>query len=157
MLKCWILFFRQKSASVSIEFAIIFSYLLVIFLIVIEFSRVIIISSALELVTTEITRKTAITEQNRYSEDINNFIKSEVPLWPYITDPSDFHVTIAYCRNVKDIINNNCQNSLNDETRILSFSLEYSYSTVFSDLFSFLNTALKRKVIVYREFSKSKQ
>lgn len=155
MLKYIRLFFRHKNGVVSIEFAIIFPFLIILFLIALEFSRVMIIGSALDLMTTEITRQAAITEQDDYAEKIEGLIQTEVPIWPYIADPSHFDVTVRYCKKVDDIINDQCQSTLTDETHILLFNLRYQYLVIFTEFFSFLDTALTRKTVVYREFIKS--
>lgn len=152
MLKFWKIFYNEKKAVVSMQFAIIFPFLIFLFLAAFEFSRIMIIGSALDLVTTEITRQTAISEQDDYAQKINNLIQSKVPLWPYIANPSDFKVTIKYCEKVRDIIDDQCQSSLRDDTQILLFDLKYRYLSVFPDLFAFLDTALTRKTVVYREF-----
>ncbi|MWN89513.1 hypothetical protein GQ597_02130 [Gilliamella sp. Pra-s65] len=153
MLKYWKLLFRQKKASVSIEFAIVFPSLIVLFLFVLEFSRIMFIGSALDLMTTEITRKTAISEQQNYDEQLQKLIKSEAPLWPYIADPKKLHITVAFCETIEKSINNNCQNSPSDDTHILLFELKYDYYAIFSQLFSrILDTSLEKKTIVYREF-----
>lgn len=155
MLKYWKLFLGQKNGVVSIQFAVIFPFLLILFLIAFEFSRLMIIGSALDLMTTEITRQTAITEQDDYAEKIEGLIQSEVPLWPYIADTTNFSVNLKYCKKVSEVVGDQCQSALNDETHILLFDLKYQYFSVFTQLFSFLDTALTRKVIVYREFIKS--
>ncbi|MFQ0992764.1 hypothetical protein B5800_11010 [Gilliamella apicola] len=155
MLKCWKLFLGQKNGVVSIQFAVIFPFLLILFLIAFEFSRLMIIGSALDLMTTEITRQTAITEQDDYAEKIEGLIQSEVPLWPYIADTNNFSVNLKYCKKVSEVVGDQCQSALTDETHILQFDLEYQYFTVFSQLFSYLDTALTRRVVVYREFIKS--
>ncbi|MWP46337.1 TadE/TadG family type IV pilus assembly protein [Gilliamella sp. Pas-s27] len=153
MLKYWKLFFRQKNASVSIEFAIVFPSFIVLFLFVLEFSRIMFVGSALDLMTTEITRKTAISEQQNYDQQLQQLIESEAPLWPYIADPQKFHITVAYCETIEKAINNNCQGSPSDDTHILLFELTYDYYAIFSQLFSrILDTSLKKKTIVYREF-----
>ena len=155
MLKYWRLFWGQKNGVVSIQFAVIFPFLLILFLIAFEFSRLMIIGSALDLMTTEITRQTAITEQDDYAEKIEGLIQSEVPLWPYIADTNNFSVNLKYCKKVSEVVGDQCQSALTDETHILQFDLEYQYFTVFSQLFSYLDTALTRKTVVYREFIKS--
>ena len=155
MLKYLEFFFRQKNGVVSIQFAIIFPFLLILFLLAFEFSRVMIIGSALDLMTTEITRQVAITEEDDYAEKIEDLIQSEVPLWPYVANPDHFEVSVKYCKKINDIISNNCQTTLSDETNLLLFDLKYQYSVIFSEFFSFLDTALARKTVVYREFIKS--
>ena len=155
MLKCWKLFLGQKNGVVSIQFAVIFPFLLSLFLIAFEFSRLMIIGSALDLMTTEITRQTAITEQDDYAEKIEGLIQSEVPLWPYLADTKNFSITLKYCKKVSEIIGDQCQSTLSDETHILLFDLKYQYFSLFPELFSFLDTALTRKTVVYREFIKS--
>ncbi|MBI0029431.1 pilus assembly protein [Gilliamella sp. B14448G11] len=155
MLKYWGLFFSQKNGVVSIQFAVIFPFLLILFLIAFEFSRVMIIGSALDLMTTEITRQAAITEQDDYAEKIEGLVQSEVPLWPYIANSNQINITVMYCKEVNNIIRDTCQTTLTDETHILLFDLRYQYSVVFSEFFSFLDTALTRKTVVYREFIKS--
>lgn len=155
MLKYWKLFLGKKNGVVSIQFAVIFPFLLILFLIAFEFSRLMIIGSALDLMTTEITRQAAITEQDDYAEKIEGLIQSEVPLWPYIADTTNFSVNLKYCKKVSEVVGDQCQSALTDETHILLFDLKYQYFSVFTQLFSFLDTALTRKVIVYREFIKS--
>ena len=149
------LFFGEKNGVVSIQFAVIFPFLLSLFLVAFEFSRLMIIGSALDLMTTEITRQTAITEQDDYVEKIEALIQSEVPLWPYIADTNNFSITLKYCKKVSEIVGDQCQSALTDETHILLFDLKYQYFSVFTQLFSFLDTALTRRVVVYREFIKS--
>ncbi|MFQ1008116.1 TadE/TadG family type IV pilus assembly protein [Gilliamella apicola] len=155
MLKYIGLFFRQKNGVVSIQFTIIFPFLIILFFIALEFSRIMIIGSALDLMTTEITRQAAITEQDDYAEKIENLVQTEVPLWPYIAEPGHFNVTVKYCKEVNDVINDRCQTTLTDETHILLFDLKYQYLVIFTEFFGFLNTALTRKTVVYREFIKS--
>lgn len=155
MLKYWGFFCSEKKAVVSIQFAVIVPFLIFLFLAAFEFSRIMIIGSALDLVTTEITRQTAISEQDDYAQKIDNLIQSEVPLWPYIANPNDFNVTIKYCEKIRDIIDDQCQGSLNDDTKILLFDLRYQYIPVFSDLFVFFDTALAKKTVIYREFIKN--
>lgn len=155
MLKYWKLFFRQKKASVSLEFAIVFPSLVVLFLFVLEFSRIMFIGSALDLMTTEITRRTANSQQSNYQQQVQQLIQSESVLWPYIADPNKFQVTVEYCKTVEQAINDSCQAALSNDTRILLFELKYSYSAIFSQMFSYLNTSLTKKTIVYREFNQN--
>lgn len=153
MFKYWKLFFGQKNASVSIEFAIVFPYLIVLFLFVLEFSRIMIIGSALDLVTTEITRKTAISQNANYNQQLQELINSEVPLWPYIADPKKFEITVKYCKKIDEAINNNCLNMPVSDAPILLFELKYDYNAIFSKLFArILDSSLEKKTIVYREF-----
>ncbi|OCG22548.1 MULTISPECIES: TadE/TadG family type IV pilus assembly protein [unclassified Gilliamella] len=153
MLKCWKLFFRKNNANVSIEFAIVFPYLIVLFVFVLELSRIMFIGSALDLMSTEITRKTAISENGNYTKQMQQLVISEVPLWPYLTNPDDFHVTVAYCQTIQDVINKTCQNTLNADTRLLLFNLQYDYYAMFSGPFSrILNSSLTKKTVIYREF-----
>lgn len=153
MFKYWKLFFGQKNASVSIEFAIVFPYLIVLFLFVLEFSRIMIIGSALDLVTTEITRKTAISQNANYNQQLQELINSEVPLWPYIADPQKFEITVKYCKKIDEAINNNCLNTPVSDAPILLFELKYDYNAIFSKLFArILDSSLEKKTIVYREF-----
>jgi tight adherence protein E len=156
MLKYWKLFFRQKKASVSVEFAIVFPLLVVLFLFVLEFSRIMFIGSALDLVTTEITRKAAISQQSSYQQQMQQLIASESLLFPYIADPQKFTVTVKYCETVKQVTDGGCQAALADNTQILLFELQYKYSAIFSKLFSrILDTSLTKKTIAYREFNKN--
>lgn len=153
MLKCWKLFFRQKNANVPIEFAIVFPYIIILFLFIIEFSRIMFIGSALDLVTTEITRQTAISQKNDYNQKLQQLIRTEVPLWPYIADPKKFEIAVTYCKTIDETIKNNCQGSPSDDTRILLFKLKYDYRAIISNLFSrILDTSLEKKTVVYREF-----
>ncbi|KDN09837.1 MAG: pilus assembly protein [Gilliamella sp.] len=153
MLKYWNLLFRQKNASVSIEFAIVFPYLIVLFLFVLEFSRIMVIGSALDLMTTEITRKTAISQHADYNQQLQELINSEVPSWPYITDPQKFKITVKYCKKIEEAINNNCLNVPVSDAPILLFELKYDYNAMFSNLFGrILDSSLGKKTIIYREF-----
>ncbi|OCG12201.1 hypothetical protein A9G24_08740 [Gilliamella sp. App6-5] len=153
MLKYWELFFRQKRANVSIEFAIVFPFVIVLFVFVLEFSRIMIIGSALDLMTTEITNRAAIFENDNYDEIVNHFATGEMPSWPYLTNSQELEITVTYCKTIREVIDNNCHDTLSDDTHILVFDLEYHYYAIFSELFSrIIDSSLKKKTIVYREF-----
>ncbi|NUF48519.1 TadE/TadG family type IV pilus assembly protein [Gilliamella sp. ESL0250] len=153
MLKYWKLLFRQKRASVSIEAAIVVPYLGVLFLFVLEFSRIMAIGSSLDLMVTEITKKTSLYEYNDYDEVVNHFALLEVPMWPYLTNGEELDITLTYCETIEEAIENKCQDALSDNTHILVFDLEYHYYAIFSELFSrIIDSSLKKKTIVYREF-----
>jgi Flp pilus assembly protein TadG len=153
MLKCWRLFFYQKKASISIEFAIVFPFLFTLFVFMLELSRIMIIGSALDLMSTEMSREVAISKNTNYSQRMNALITSQVPLWPYITDPNDFHITLTFCNTIRDSINNSCQSTLSNDNHFISFNLQYNYRAMFPNMFSsILDSSLTKKVIVYREF-----
>ncbi|OCG37561.1 hypothetical protein A9G29_11395 [Gilliamella sp. Fer2-1] len=153
MLKCWRLFFCQKNANISIEFAIVCPFLIALFVFMLELSRIMIIGSALDLMSTEITRKVAISENTNYTEQMQQLVTSEVQLWPYLTNSNDFHITVTFCSTIQDIANNSCQSTLSDNTRLILFNLQYDYRAVFSDMFSsILDSSLTKKTVVYREF-----
>jgi hypothetical protein len=153
MLKYWELFLRQKQASIAIEFAFVFPFLISLFLFTLELSRIMIIGSSLDLMATEITRRVAISERGNYVAQMNQFATSEVPLWPYLTNSNDLHITVKFCKTVRDTIDNTCQNTANDDTSIILFYLKYDYYAIFSQLFGrIIDSSLTKKTIVYREF-----
>ncbi|OCG41508.1 hypothetical protein A9G28_05910 [Gilliamella sp. Fer1-1] len=153
MLKCLRLFFCQKKASISIEFAIVFPFLIALFVFMLELSRIMIIGSALDLISTEIPREVAISKNINYSQKMNELITSQVPLWPYITNPDDFHITLTFCNTIQDLITNSCQSTLSNDSHLISFNLQYDYRAMFSDMFSsILDSSLTKKTVVYREF-----
>ncbi|MWP62648.1 TadE/TadG family type IV pilus assembly protein [Gilliamella sp. Pas-s25] len=153
MLKYLKLFLHQKKAIISIEMAIVFPSLITLFMFVLEFSRIMIIGSTLDLMTTEITRRTAILENGNYAQQMEQFAKDEVPLWPYLTNSNDLHITIAYCKKIQDVLGDSCQNTPSSDTRLILFNLSYDYYAIFSELFGrIIDSSLTKKTIVYREF-----
>ncbi|WP_085246768.1 TadE/TadG family type IV pilus assembly protein [Gilliamella mensalis] len=154
MLKCWKLFFRKNNANISIEFAIVFPFLILLFLFILELSRIMVIGAALDLMSSQLTRRAAISKDgNYYVENLQKLVNSEVRLWPYLTNPDDFHVTAVYCRTVHDAINETCEHTLSADSHLILFNLKYDYYAVLSEPFSrFLDISLTKKIIVYREF-----
>lgn len=155
MLKRYKRFLHQEKGVVSIEFAIIFPFLLLLFIFVLEFSRIMFIGSAMDLVATEATRRSAITEGSLvdYDAQLKQTLVQDVPLWPFLTTADDFHVNVTYCATIQDVINNNCDATLHDSHEIILFQLNYQYFAAFSSLFShIIDSSLTKKTIVYREF-----
>ncbi|WP_392552779.1 pilus assembly protein [Orbus wheelerorum] len=152
------LFLTGKKGTISVEFAIIIPMLIVLFLFVLEMSRVILIGSSLDLVSTQVSRKTAITENiNRdalsYSVVYEQALAEEIPGWSILTSKDNFTVKVTFCDSINDVINNNCNSAQPNANKIILFDLQYHYSAIFSFLFSrLIDASLNKKIIVYREF-----
>lgn len=148
-------FLSHKTGIVSIEFAIVFPFLIVLFLFTVEFSRMMFIGSSLDLITTQISRQAALAEEREidYAEKFNQILTTEESLWPFLASKDNFHVKLEYCHSIKEIIDNRCSSSVSVDRNIMYFTLRYQYFAMFSSIFSrLIDTALTKKVIVYREF-----
>ncbi|WP_392564694.1 pilus assembly protein [Orbus wheelerorum] len=147
-------FFTQKTGIISIEFAIIFPMFISLFLFSIEMSRIMLIGSSMDLVSTQVARKAAITENfNDYSKVIKEALSAEVPDWVMLTSSNDFTVKVNYCSSIDDVIYNRCNSNSADKNKIILFELKYNYSLIFSSLFSqLIDSSLNKRVVIYREF-----
>ncbi|WP_392560896.1 pilus assembly protein [Orbus sturtevantii] len=151
-------FLMGKTGAISIEFAIIVPMLILLFLFVLEMSRIMLIGSALDLVSTQISRKTTVTENinqsaSSYSVIYRQALADEVPGWGIFTSLNNFTIAVNFCNSISDVINNRCNETQPAENKIILFDLQYQYSAIFSSLFSkLIDASLNKKVVVYREF-----
>lgn len=155
MLRVIKLFFYRDKGAISIEFAVIFPLFLTLFLFTLEFSRVMFIGSSLDLMSTQIGRKSMLNENSNidYSVEFNRILGEELPLWPLLTTASDFHVTVKYCQTMNDVIQDSCNFSSGVNDKIVFYTIEYRYYAILSQLFSrFFDSSLTKKIVMYREF-----
>lgn len=148
-------FFYRDNGTISIEFAVIFPLFLSLFLFTLEFSRMMFIGSSLDLMSTQIGRKSMLDENSNidYSIEFNRILGEEIPLWPFLTTTNDFHVTVKFCQTIDDVIEDRCDFSSSVHDRIVFYTIEYRYYAAFTQFFSrFFDSSLTKKIVMYREF-----
>lgn len=149
---------KEKKGAILIEFSVVFPCLILLFIFVLEMTRVMFIASSLNLVASDIARKTALTEDvneksTTYATIYYNELKNELPLWGVVTDKDSLNVIVKYCKSVQEVIDEKCANSLQTESNIIFYDISYKYNPLFASLFTKLaNSSLTRRTIVYREF-----
>lgn len=149
---------KGNKGVISIEFSLIFPWLLIMFLFVLEMGRLMFISSSLNLVVATTARKTALYEQlnkngTSYPTIFYNELEKELPLWGVVTDKDSLIVNVKYCNTIQDVIYEKCDNSLRDTREIIFYEISYKYNAFFGSLFTKLaDSSLTRRTVVYREF-----
>lgn len=149
---------KQKRGVISIEFALVFPFLILLFIFVLEMSRLMFIASSLNLVSSEIVRRVSLSEDviknsrsyaNIFSEELEN----ELSLWGIVTDKNSLNVIVKYCKNTQEVINEQCNGSLKEDSKIIYYYVSYKYNPLFASAFTKLaDSSLTRRTIVYREF-----
>jgi|GEM_PF-2421202 len=150
-------FCQQRGASVSIEFAMILPFLLFLFLLTLELSRIMLISSSLDLLSTELSRKTAIAEPKElaaksYQTLLNEQLIDELGQWTILADVGNVTTTLSFCESVDDIVTNRCTDTISDGDKLILFKIKYDYPIFFSSLFNLSSIAFDKKAVVYREY-----
>lgn len=147
------LYIQNRGGIFSIEFALIFPCLVMMFIFVLELSRVMLIGSSLDLVMTEVSRKIAITENNKdYKQLFITQLESDFSWWPILASINKTQLNVSYCDTINDVLNNNCSTDA-DEKPLILFEVNYQYNAIFSPLFSdLIDASLMKKAVLYREF-----
>lgn len=149
---------KEKKGMISIEFAVLFPSLVVMFIFVLEMARLMFIASSLNLVAADIARKTALSEDvnqksTTYATIFYNELKNELPLWGVVTKEDSLTVNVKYCKNIQEVIDEKCADSLQIESKIIFYDISYKYNALFASLFTKLaDSSLTRRTVVYREF-----
>lgn len=154
---------NQNGAIISIEFAIIVPIFILLFLMFIELSRLLYISTVLDSITIDGSYYTAKTNDLNNKQDLEqmfyNKVAREQTLWSLVTSVDDLEVNVAYCSLVKDAIdylnknNGNCY-SLPFNNALVIFSVSYKYHPMLADngLVEKLKTTLVRHAVVFKEY-----
>lgn len=148
----------QNKGSIAVEFAIIIPFMIFLFLFVFEMSRLMLIGSSLDLLSAELSRKTAITEDIltsnlNHSDVFYDHLSMDNPWWVSLTSEDNFTVTVEFCDSIDQVIDGSCNAILSETSTIIFFKLVYKYPEVLSIIFDQLTDAsLNKNVIVYREF-----
>lgn len=147
------LYKQNRGSVISIEFALIMPCLVLMFIFVLEFSRVLLIGSSLDLVMTEVTRSTAISEHDdNYQDLFVAQLQSDFSWWPILASVDKTKLSVTYCSSIHAALNDNCSTQANKQSLIL-FEASYQYSAIFSPFFNdLIDASLTKKALVYREF-----
>lgn len=148
-------FAHEQRGSISVEFAVICFFVILMFLAILEVSRMLYILSAMDLSASETARSTAITEYGNnanFTAIFEQKIAQQAPYWTYLTAEEGLEVTVKECFSIQDIINDNCDSSSFPESKILLFNITYKYQGVFSVWFFSDNNTFSRSFVVLKEY-----
>lgn len=154
---------NQKGMIISIEFAIIVPIFILLFLMFIELSRLLYISTVLDSITIDGSYYTSKTNDLDNKQDLEeifyNKITREQRLWSLVASVDDLQVDVAYCSLVNDAIDYLNKNSSNCyrspfSNALVVFSVSYKYHPMLTDnaLVQKLKTTLSRHVVVFKEY-----
>lgn len=149
-----ITFFRSNNGSIAIEFLIVFILFIFILLSSAEITRLLYISSNLDLAFSEAT-KTAknrnITDNRDYNTILRQRLITQTGVFGAFIADSNIVTDVTFSNSINDIINNAQQD---DNNLVLAkYTASYTYRAVFFPIPTiFANTLLKREVIFVQEY-----
>lgn len=149
---------EDKKGSIAIEASVLFPTLLLIFFVVLEMGRILFLGSALNIITTDITRRASLTEEvvkesKSYASIFYNQLSKELTLWSVLASKDNLIVDVKFCNSIQQVIDDNCENSVESDSQIILYNVKYQYNHLFNSLFNTLaESSLNQKTIVYREF-----
>ncbi|MCO6524384.1 MAG: pilus assembly protein [Candidatus Schmidhempelia sp.] len=154
---------NQNGIIMSIEFAIIVPIFLLLFLMFIELSRLLYISTILDSIAIDGSYYAAKTNDLDKKKDLEvifyNKVSKEQALWSLVSTVDDLEINVAYCSLVKDAtdyLNKNGGNCYASPfgNALVVFSVGYKYHPILTNnaLVQKLRTTLVRHVVVFKEY-----
>ncbi|WP_145524375.1 TadE/TadG family type IV pilus assembly protein [Yersinia vastinensis] len=148
------LFFRQNNGSITIEYAILFTLFIFMLLASAEISRLLYISSSLDLAISEAAKSAKNKKSNDNSSYLSvlkqNLVKQKGMLGIFITKDNQVGARIFFYQNLSDIINNNPSD--NTRSPLAKYTVSYLYHPIFFPFSThWSKTLLSREVIFVQE------
>ena len=152
-------YLRGEDGVVAIEFSMVFIPFIISVLFIIEMSRVVFVSSAMDLIIAESGHLASITRApEKYQLYFNEEINKRMTSWPLISSDVKVKVSVVWCADLAEIIKNNC-NATDARNRPLAM---YGVVTDYQPLFLFFPIKsivheLSRKVLFVQEFQRESE
>ncbi|CRX70746.1 TadE/TadG family type IV pilus assembly protein [Yersinia enterocolitica] len=148
-----ITFFRSNNGSIAIEFLIVFTLFIFILLSSAEITRLLYISSNLDLAFSKAV-KTAknrnITDNRDYNTILRQRLIAQTGVFGAFIADSNIVTDVAFSNSINDIINNVQQD--NNNLALAKYTVSYTYKAIFFPIPTiFANTLLRREVIFVQE------
>lgn len=154
------LWLSSSKGSTTIEFSLVFIPFIMAMLFLAELSRVVYISSALNLILAESGYRTSLrSPDSDYETFFSQALEAQLAGWPLFSKSMTLELSALYCDNVTMLVDSgrHCS-STNAVGKPLAF---YSVSVKYQPLFFILpktpvESKLNRKVVFVQEFQRGK-
>ncbi|WP_235921102.1 TadE/TadG family type IV pilus assembly protein [Yersinia artesiana] len=147
-------FFYSNRGSITIEFLIVFTIFLIIFLSSAEIARLIYISANMDLSVSE-AAKSAKNKESTDNTNYTSMLQEKLAtyhgvLGPFIAENNNVSTNVIFSENISDLINN--KTSTDNKLPLAKYSVSYQYRPIFFPMSSsWANTLLLREVIFAQE------
>ncbi|HEN3602696.1 TPA: pilus assembly protein [Yersinia enterocolitica] len=148
-----ITFFRSNNGSITIEFLIVFTLFIFILLSSAEITRILYISSNLDLAFSEAVKAAKnrnITDNRDYNTILRQKLIAQTGVFGAFIADSNIVTDVTFSNSINDIINNAQQDDNN--LALAKYTVSYTYKAVFFPTPTiFANTLLRREVVFVQE------
>lgn len=154
-------FFKEHKGVATVEFALVMIPFFMLVLFTMELSRVIYLYATIDLSLSEASQRSAYSGSRDTSTDyVQAFkaaFKDNVQKAPLLTDSDTADITIQYCTDIEQIINDGCSSDAASRNRPLAvYSVVYHYEPVF---FIFpekmVKKSLTRNLVYVQEYERA--
>lgn len=155
-LQLYKIYIRNKQGVIAVEFALVFTVVMMVLLFVFELCRLIYLIGAINLTIAEAGRHGAYQESQTVIEaNFRSALEKNMNNWPLFKKVNEnIHVNIQYCLDVNDYLQNGCTSSPGDSRFLIIYNVDYHYKPIF---FYFpgdvMNSILSEKAAIIYEHS----
>lgn len=142
--------FTQKQAVASIEVAIlILPFFLLIFCLIEAFLYAYKIS-VLDYILDN-SAKISVTKKDDIEDEFSKIIKKQFD--KFGLESTNAKTEIRFCNSIKNYLDDECDEELDEQTKLVAFELDYKYSPIFLSLRNFLDfdEHIDKKAIYVKE------
>lgn len=160
-------FMRNNEGVAAIEFSLTFVFFITSLLLIVELSRVAILSSALDLSVAEAVKKAKNTDLSAagggdYLQIAKKNLEEQLGIWSFLEREQSTQIEAVYAKDVADLLGDKTQKTASSDYPLAQYTFTYNYDPMFiwfprSLVEQLTPVIFIRRVVVIQEYERKRQ
>lgn len=157
-------FFKNEQGVAAVEFSLTIAFFIAMVLLIVELSRMAILSAALDLTVAGSVKQTKNIKSTDYFSEVESRFKEQLGVWDFLDKSNGFVIEVEYAANAAALIKNSTQKTPDSDHPLAQYTVGYKYEPMFIWYPKILELGkhidpivFTRRVVVTQEYERKRQ